>query len=163
LKNQLNVAASRVAVLGQLYDQLAHTDHQETDARSYFEKLAGAVLAAVEKPGTAVSIEIDAPAVALPSALAADLGLITNELLTNACKYGRNADGLATVKLCFSMEQQTARLSVEDKGRGLPQDFSLDDTQSLGLKLVRAIASSHGGKVTFATGPGTRFDVHIPV
>jgi len=57
-------------------------------------------------------------------------------------------------------------VSVEDNGAGLPDGFSLDETTSLGLQIVRTLVETElGGQLVIAPRPGggTRVVVDLPV
>jgi hypothetical protein len=56
------------------------------------------------------------------------------------------------------------RLTVRDNGVGLPTGFSIDDTPSLGLSIVRGLVDTQmGGTITMRSDGGTVVDVVIPV
>ena len=63
-----------------------------------------------------------------------------NELLQNALEHGyeRQEGGTVTVNLRDDGEQIT--ISVDDDGVGLPEEFDLGQTNSLGLQIVNALA-----------------------
>ena len=81
---------------------------------------------------------------------------ITN-LIENAVKYGRHAD----VDVC--LEQEQVRITVEDKGPGIPDDeltnvfspfYRVEKSRSsktggvgLGLSVARTIVHAHGGEI----------------
>ena len=64
------------------------------------------------------------------------------------------------------VDVQRARLvvSVTDAGAGLPDDFDLDATDSLGLRIVLTMVRDRGGDVTLSrldTGTQARLDVPL--
>jgi len=81
---------------------------------------------------------------------ATSAGLIVNELITNSFKYAfpPSFDCMAvrgepcTIRVAISPQDGSFVLSVADNGRGLPADFNLLSTKSLGLKLVNFLAPS---------------------
>jgi two-component sensor histidine kinase len=50
-------------------------------------------------------------------------------------------------------------LTVRDNGIGLPQGIRLDQTNSLGLRLVNTLVRQLNGEVHFEGNGGTRFDI----
>jgi two-component sensor histidine kinase len=72
--------------------------------------------------------------------------LVINELLLNALEHGyeRQEGGTVTVRLKDDGEQIT--ISVDDDGVGLPDEFDLAQTSSLGLQIVNTLAQGdlHG-------------------
>lgn len=92
------------------------------------------------------------------------LGLITNELVTNALKYAYAGpgDGL----LFVSMEQAEHEISVviADNGPGLPDDFDITRSASLGYRMIHVLAEQLGGRVETNNAPeGFSVFIHFPV
>ena len=111
-------------------------------------------------------------------------GLITvfMNLLHNAAKYGRGADGAVHVRVDASADARRRRVtvSVTDRGPGIPEDEQrrifdpfvrgLTASESglpgsgLGLSLARTTIEEHGGSITVDSEPGrTTFRVVLPV
>jgi two-component sensor histidine kinase len=53
-------------------------------------------------------------------------------------------------------------ISVTDQGSGLPDDFDLRKSASLGMKLVHSLAKQLRGQISFDRCPGTRATLRIP-
>ena len=82
------------------------------------------------------------------------------ELLGNAARHSQ----CSTMKVHVDLGAETARISVDDNGRGFDPE-SLKQTNSLGLKLIRERAEMLGGtfEVDSAAGKGTRVAFSVPV
>jgi two-component sensor histidine kinase len=79
---------------------------------------------------------------------AISLGVIVNELVSNACKYAYPSGAKGEVRISLSRKQDGFRLCVEDDGEGLPADGVIKGT-GLGTKLVKAMASSLNASLTY--------------
>ena len=90
------------------------------------------------------------------------LGLIANELLTNAFKYAfpNNREGEIQVNLRKD-EEDTFALMIGDNGIGLPASFSLDSEKSLGMFIVRLLVEQLDGKIEISRLNGTTFTVRF--
>ena len=120
----------------------------------------------------------------LPSILGDRDALITAfmNLLHNAAKYGRDADGAVRVRIEASCDagQRRATIAVTDRGPGIPKAeqrrifepfvrgrAATEGTQSgsgLGLSLARNTIEEHGGSITVDSEPGrTTFRIVLPV
>ncbi len=91
------------------------------------------------------------------------LGLALVELLTNAMKYGKSADGSTRIDIDLvkaGTQSSAWILSVRDYGRGIPVNAIAGNSDSLGLKLVRMMADELSGSVDFQQpeGGGSRID-----
>jgi PAS domain S-box-containing protein len=91
------------------------------------------------------------------------VGLMLNELLTNALKYAfpNGRPGLLLVVLDATASGELA-LSVQDDGVGLKPDFQFEQATTLGLRLVRMFARQLHAEVTLRSEPGhTAFDIRF--
>jgi two-component sensor histidine kinase len=48
-------------------------------------------------------------------------------------------------------------LVVSDNGRGFPEDFDIENTETLGLQLVFSLIDQHDGSIEYETHKGTKF------
>ncbi len=134
--SQLAVAASRVTLVSQVHRRLHSIDEMQTvDFTQYlrgfcddFSALAFAGLR-LEREIVFEGIDVD-----LPTATAIPLGFITNELLTNATKFG---EGKVRVGLRRHLERAYT-LSVSNEGAALPTDFDPAIGKGLGMKIIRS-------------------------
>lgn len=101
------------------------------------------------------SLEIDP--VTLDVLQAIPVGLILNELITNAIKYAfsSTADATILIKLSGSDDHKHIYLTISDNGRGLPEDFDIDRAMSFGLKLVRGLVEDLNGRFSIESKAGT--------
>ena len=88
------------------------------------------------------------------------VGLIVNELVTNAAKHAFADGDVGQIRVAFSREGTGYRLTVEDDGKGLPDDYATR-RQGLGRGLVEAFTRQAGGSLTVVHGPGARFEVEL--
>jgi two-component sensor histidine kinase len=92
-------------------------------------------------------------------------GLILNELITNTLKYAfpNGREGEVSVSLEHDSATGAVCLRVSDNGVGLPADFDLRQSNSLGLRLVQMLAGQMRGSVQTGPGPGTEFQISFKV
>ncbi len=110
--------------------------------------------------GEVVRLECEAEAGPLDRDRAVAVGLIVNELVTNAAKHAF-ADGRpGVIRVAFTRSDVGYRLLVEDDGMGLPADFR-QRRQGLGRGLVEAFTHQAGGELRIGEGPGARFEVAL--
>lgn len=92
-----------------------------------------------------VQLELDIQQKAMQAADALTLGLIVNELVTNAVKHGPRGR-VQLVRIWFRREDCRWRLTVHDNGPGVdPRSF--DVSASLGMRLLHALAAQIGGSL----------------
>jgi len=88
------------------------------------------------------------------------VGLIVNELVTNAAKHAFIDGRPGEIRVDFSRAPEGYRLIVEDNGRGLPADFASRGS-GLGRGLVEAFTRQAGGELHVGHGRGAKFEVDL--
>jgi two-component sensor histidine kinase len=90
------------------------------------------------------------------------LGLILNELITNAAKHASPGQhGEVTVSVRDMGDRLEVR--VRDKGVGLPPDFELGQVRSLGLRIVNLLARRLNASVKVESANGAMFTLTVPL
>ena len=68
------------------------------------------------------------------------------------------------VEVVLARGDTDLRVTVRDNGVGLPADFSLDETTSLGLSIVRSLVRAQmGGTIDMRTDNGAVVELAIPL
>jgi two-component sensor histidine kinase len=110
----------------------------------------------------AVNMDVDDSKVNIDTAI--PLGLILNELITNAYKYAFEGRKTGAITIGFHQNLKYLHFSVKDNGVGLPFDFDVRKTQSLGMNLVRGLVRQLDGKLDFRSNrEGVVFEVTCPI
>ena len=88
------------------------------------------------------------------------LGLILNELTSNAFKYGLNKRSSNEIKVCLDVVAiGDYKLIFRDNGVGLPKDLRWENIKSLGLLLVKRLTKQLHGKLNYYYDEGAVFEV----
>jgi len=142
----LERVSHRITALGQLYAKLSKANSVEAvDAVTYLEELCRDLIASVhEEGGTSIALETDIDSELLPTDRAIPIGLIVNELVTNAIKYAFPGETKGTVTVTLKRLPGELHLTVADDGTGL--DPRRADS-GLGGRLVDGFAQQLGGQV----------------
>jgi two-component sensor histidine kinase len=157
--SRLTIAANRVRAIAGLHHHLHSMDGKPTvEFKPYLDLLCSdhsTMSMSDERPDQAIAV--DAIEVSLPTTIGIPLGLIVNELITNAIKHGR---GRITVTLAQSGKGHA--LSVSNGGSSLPEGFDPTACKGLGMTLVSSLAAQIGGELRIDRGDDndcTRFTV----
>jgi PAS domain S-box-containing protein len=142
----LERVSNRITALGQLYSTLSKADTiEDVDAATYLDELCRDLIESVHKEGdTSIVLKTDFESELLPTDRAIPIGLIVNELVTNAVKYAFPGEGKGTVMVTLKRVPGELRLTVADDGQGL--DPRRADS-GLGSRLVDGFARQLGGQV----------------
>ena len=140
---------------------LAHDllSQREGGSSIEFDRYLRSVCANIDPRRENVMVEVDASPTVMPLDRAVPVGLIVNELVTNALKHAFDEQG-GTIRVAFTVELGEGRITVEDDGRGT----SPADLRGLGLSLVDAFAQQLQGRVDRPpVERGTRTTVYFPL
>jgi two-component sensor histidine kinase len=153
-------AANRIAMIARIHQRLyslhgvitvPFKDYLEDFSRD-FSALSGG------KNCPEHDIVVEAIELELPTTIAIPLSLITNELVTNATKYGQ---GRIMVRLEAGSEGGYA-LSVSNHRGALPQEFDPAASKGLGMRITRCLVKRLDGELQIFRGDqnrGARFTV----
>jgi two-component sensor histidine kinase len=100
----------------------------------------------------------------LSADIALPCGLIVNELISNALKHAfpDKREGRVFFELSSGQSNQ-CRLVIRDNGIGLPSDFNIRRSSSLGMQLVDSLVSQIGGTIELSNHEGTRWSITFPL
>ena len=91
-------------------------------------------------------------------------GLVVNELISNALKHAfpDGREGEIRVHLAYETKDRVL-LRVSDNGVGIPEDFDVQQTTSLGLQLVSLLVDQLAGEVHMQRANPTTFSLRFPL
>ncbi|HET7889274.1 MAG TPA: sensor histidine kinase [Bradyrhizobium sp.] len=155
----LEAAASRIHVTAQVYDHLSlKQDSRLVDMRYYLNGVVDKIFQSLAPPGV-ITFEVLCEDVDLPHNQALAIGIVTNELVTNALKYAF-PDGKAGQ---VSVELKVAKdieLTVSDNGVGHNSD---GDPCGLGSRIIRLLTQQLDGTLDYERlQPGLSVRLHAP-
>jgi two-component sensor histidine kinase len=127
---------------------------------AYLQSLATIISGTFSGRHVNLVTSLEATDVSIETAL--PLGLIANELLTNAFKYAfpHHQDGEIQVHLRKENASEFSLL-IKDNGVGLPDSFSLDSEKSLGMFIVRLLVEQIDGHIEISRRNGTAFTIRF--
>jgi two-component sensor histidine kinase len=162
LGESLNDAASRISAVGRAYDRLAFAaDYEKIDLIAYLKE----VLEDLERAVSPNVIHFEAPQeISISADRAILMGLIINELVSNAGKYAYpDRPGPIWVTVA-QIEKRAVALSIRDEGVGLPTGFDLAKSKRLGARLVSALSEQLSAELTKpASAAGSSFALLVPL
>ncbi|MEO7602875.1 MAG: response regulator [Sphingomicrobium sp.] len=155
----------RIQAIAQVHRRLYTSDDVESVA---MDEYLSALLEELEETWSTSSaprpIRLDAEALHLHPDKAVSLGVIVNELVSNACKYAYGEGVAGEVRVRFSkVEPAHFQLVVEDDGCGLTEGTAPHGS-GLGSRLVLAMAKSLASSVDYdPTHRGVRASLHAAI
>ena len=147
-KAALQDTQKRIAAIAQVHRRLyGGQDVDRVEMSEYLEPLIAELEQTWSTPASPRPVRLVAERVRLNTDRAVSIGIIVNELVSNACKYAypQNAAGEVRVTLAGDGERRF-RLTVEDDGCGMPADPKPRGT-GLGAKLIDAMTRTLQGSL----------------
>jgi PAS domain S-box-containing protein len=159
LKDSQNRIASIALVHEKLYrsDDLANIDFSQ-----YILDLTAHLLGSYNTHTNRIKLRTQADNISLNIDKAIPCGLIINELVSNALKYAFPHDSVG--EICIELRRitgETITLTVKDNGMGLPEDFDLQKTKTLGLRLIQGLVSQLNGTLEMNNQHGANFKITL--
>ena len=157
----LHDARSRIQTMMVIYDKLYRSsDFQTLPIKDYLATLIEEVkgtFAGHER----IQVHLKVDDVKLDSRLLFQVGMIINELFTNAMKYayGQKQEGSIVVEA--HEHDEMIELAVQDFGCGLSENATDQESEGFGLDLIQMLVLQMGGSMEVQRGNGVRFLIHI--
>jgi two-component sensor histidine kinase len=81
-------------------------------------------------------------------------------LVSNCLKYAFTQSLAGEININFNeINPQQFHLSIQDNGRGFPAGFDVENTETLGLRLVRMLTCQLDGNIVVDSECGTCYDI----
>ncbi|RKZ36779.1 MAG: hypothetical protein DRQ37_03400, partial [Gammaproteobacteria bacterium] len=151
----------RIRVMAQVHESLYRSeDLAHVDARTYLENITMDVRDNQLNGEDRIVIKEDIDPVVLNVDRAVPIGQIVSEMLSNSMKHAFPGDKAGVINFSFKqVEGGVIKLSVSDNGVGLPGDFDIARSKSLGLQLIAALSAILEGELTVSGSPGASFQL----
>jgi two-component system, sensor histidine kinase PdtaS len=142
----LEESVRRVSSIAVVHETLSGT----LDESVRFDEIADRIAAMVTEVAAPEGVRLQRTGSfgTLPAEVATPLAMVVTELLQNAVEHGftEEVGGLVDLRV---QRSESLRVAVVDDGRGLPPDFRLDESDRLGLQIVRTLVETElGGRLT---------------
>jgi len=159
----LKASQMRVNSIALIHEKLYQNENlSEISFDTYLQQLTDVIVSSMNSEATDVSIDINADPIEFTIGQAIPCGLILNELITNAHKHAFDDQEKGEINIQITNEDGIIELVVQDNGTGISEDISLDNPQSLGLKLIRTLSNQLEGKSEFSRNDlGTKFTLQF--
>ncbi len=132
--------SNRVFAVAQVHEFLAADGLAAIQLKEVCRQIAARVRESLIPPDSRISIEVEGDTVRLSARQATACALIVNELVQNAVEHAFEPESAGYIRIRLEDGADRVWISVVDNGRGVPEGFDWQHTDSLGLKIVRTLA-----------------------
>ena len=157
-KTILKESQNRIKSMSFIHENLYQKDKfSSIDFSDYIFNLSNNLVHSYHIFDNLVEIKYEMDSVNLSLDQAIPCGLIVNELVSNALKYAfpNREKGELTIRL--KSENKQIELMIGDNGIGLPKDFDIQNSETLGLQLVLTLIDQLDARVDIQRDGGTKY------
>jgi PAS domain S-box-containing protein len=160
----LQDSQNRIASIALIHEKLYRSeDLANIDFAQYIPDLITHLFESYNVRSDTVTLSIKVEQILLEIETAIPCGLIINELVSNSLKYAFPGQRKGEIQVQFNPHtDDTIILIVRDNGIGIPEEFDLKTTQSLGLTLVQALVEQLEGMIELDRSRGTEVRIIFP-
>ncbi|WP_445665229.1 sensor histidine kinase [Fodinibius sp. AD559] len=161
----LSESMNRVQSIASIHEKLYQTDGLASiKLESYIHDLVDQLSKSMENLGgnSNISFDLNLAPISLSTSQAVPLGLILNELITNANKHAFDEDG-GIISISCSEKDNQIHVTVSDNGKGLPDNLDIQNTSSLGLKLIETLSNQLDAEHTLRSENGVHFEMKFNI
>jgi PAS domain S-box-containing protein len=157
-------AIDRIKAIASVYEQLyLSEDLAHVDMRDYFKYLIESISRTTSIDRGRIRVSSRLSDLKFEAQRAVSVGLILNEMLTNAFKYAYPPPKSGEIRVHLEESGGSASFGVEDDGVGLPGPLDPDSAESMGMSLISMLARQLGGRARIEAGKGLRISVSFPL
>jgi PAS domain S-box-containing protein len=156
----LSDSQRRIHTMSLIHEQLYQSqDVGKVDFCEYLQRLVSNLYSSTSFNTSQIELKLDLSPTLLNIDTAISVGLIVNELLTNAFKHAfpNNMKGVIEVSLYEIVDDAQLHLIVRDNGIGMTENIDIKSTASLGLRLVRILTQQLRAILELCCDTGTSF------
>lgn len=155
-KESQNRAKSMALIHEYLYNS---SDLKRIHFGEYINKLSINLFRTYVMDSSRIKLNIDVEDIMLDINIAIPLGLILNELVTNAMKHAFPGDRNGSINVEFHSKDHEYTLTVSDNGIGIPEELDYKNSHSLGLRIVNSLTEQIKGKIELDRTGGTAIKI----
>ncbi len=160
----LTESQDRVRAMGMIHEQLYRSrDLSTVNFAEYLRNLVSQIYQSFRAGGSSVKLRMEIPEITLDVDTVIPCGLIVNELVTNALKYAFPDERPGELYVGIEDAPEGGYvLVVRDNGVGMPGGIDINNTKTLGMRIVTMLSQQIGREAGLRTGGGTEFRIYLP-
>ena len=164
IKEYFKLSQDRIKTMSIVHEMLyEESDFTSIDFREYVKRLINQLLISMKGHSHKIELELVIEDVSLNLDTAIPLGIIINEIVTNSLKYGivDDAKGIISIKL-ETQNHPYFVLNVGDTGKGLPDGFNIEKSNTFGFNLINSLSQQLKGNIKLDQSMnGAHYELHF--
>ncbi|MFY7964895.1 MAG: histidine kinase dimerization/phosphoacceptor domain -containing protein [Chitinophagaceae bacterium] len=158
----LNEGRNRVKSMALIHQNLYRDDNlMGVDLKEYIEKLTEGLFASYNIQPNKITLQTNIEKLEMDVDTVIPLGLILNELISNALKYAFEGKENGLLEIDLVQQNNKLLLRVKDNGVGIPKDKNLLKSASMGYKLIQSFLQKLNATMEIKNDNGTNIELLI--
>ena len=163
IRQVLREGDNRLHAMALIHESLYQSANlKDIDLADYLSSLAKDIFTSYETSARHIKLSLQLDALLMEANPAVNLGMIVNELLSNALKHGFPDRRQGLVELVLQREGAEVVLLVRDNGIGIGEDFEKVPEKSMGMQVVNVLVKQLGGTLQLENSAGTMIEMRFP-
>jgi PAS domain S-box-containing protein len=160
----LRESQNRVRSMALIHEMLYQAEgFARIDFAAYVDRVGHHLFNSFDLRGRSIKLNVEISPIKFNLDTAMTCGLILNELISNCLKHAFPQKQVGQIRVAVQTDlPDQYQLIVQDNGVGLPGTEALQQSATIGLKLVETLVSKLKGKLTIDRHEGTTFVIHFP-
>jgi PAS domain S-box-containing protein len=152
----------RVQSVSNLYDILYRVGETQTIRLDhYLHEIARSLTSSYLAHSDRIVLEMNPVDIKSDVKIAAAIGLILNEIITNALKYAFPGNTRGKVEITMEDTGKKISITISDNGVGLPEKINLAESKGLGMQIITMLTKQINGSLEITGNPGTVYRLTI--
>lgn len=161
-KDAMEEGRNRINAMSMIHQRLyLDNDLAAVDITDYLQNLSLSLAASFGYNAQHIKTNVKLPEQVMNIDLAIPIGLIVNELVTNAFKHAFQDTYQPAVAISLEQKKDLLELRVSDNGTGSVNGHAINTAASFGMKLVRTLVEQVNGELSLDQSSGTAYTITI--
>lgn len=162
-KKALGDSKLRVLAIAKIHENLYQNKNLgKIDFENFLKELRDGIVSTMQTSENKIEVDIEVRSGLIRVDQAIPCGLIINELVTNSYKHAFTDQENKKILIRFVEDQNYLNLSVQDNGKGISEDLLDKNSNSLGITLIKSLATQLDATISIQNKNGTLFGLKIP-
>jgi PAS domain S-box-containing protein len=161
IREFFKISQNRIKSMALIHDSLHKSKNlSRVNFSNYVRNMTTHLFSIYNEEARHVSLDLEAGEIYIDINRALPCGLIINELVSNSLKHAfpKEREGKVGIKIDENMGKQFT-LIVSDNGIGFPRELDIQNTDTLGMQLVRDLVLQLEGSIELDRNDGTTFKI----
>lgn len=158
----INEGRNRVRSMALIHQNLYSEDNLTgINVKSYFEKLIAGLFESYNIKEEEIQLELQISDIELDVDIVVPLGLIANELVSNALKHAFTEQKEGLISVSLKEENSTISFIVKDNGKGMETKMDIEEMESFGYQMIYAFIQKLQADLSIDSIEGTTIQLTI--